>query len=182
MAQRLTLQEKALGLKLAGHSYASISTALSHPEVVRQLGLPLGWKVAKVMAWRLVDLALKPTRQNVADSAAKYKAIQVRQCEEIIKALWDKRGTPRTADAINRQQIRLARLLGIDSPEKLEVTRKGGGAEGMTLEEAAAEITQAATALERAKRGGRLELVAGGRSTGTDGGAAAPAKDGGSKP
>jgi len=176
--QKLVLQERALALKLAGSSYFQVGQTLSDPRVVAQLGLPLGFTCPKVMAWRLVDWACRPTADNVADSAEKFRTLQVRQCEEMIKSLWPTRANPRVADSIGRVQQRLARLLGLDAPEKIDLHKTGGSPADMSLEEAAAEIGRAAAALERAKRGGKLEMLAGGKATGTDGSSPADTKGG----
>ncbi len=134
-AQRVVLQDMALKMKLSGESYAAIARKLSHPAVVKQLGLPEAYVFAKVTAFGLVERAIAPTLKEVEGSADKLRAIQIAQHEDVLHELWPSRRDPRPAMAIKSHMERIAKLKGLDAPTRVKVEGQVAVTPGIPLSE-----------------------------------------------
>jgi len=103
---------KALELRKAGVSYEEIAKAL-------------GWK-GKQGAWFAVKRCLKKVRQ---ESATELVVLEVERLDKMQTALWAKaqHGDYGAVDRILSIMTRRAKLLGLDAPEKREITGSDGG-------------------------------------------------------
>ncbi len=159
-AQRLTLQDQALELNLAGNSYGKIAALLSNEAMQRALGIVPHRPIPKVMAFRLVDKALAKTKEEVGEKADRKRERELRRLDAMFVALWPQRKVPRAADSLLRISERRAKLEGLDAAIKVKhegelATSPGLPLKDMTDEELAKleEITAAVAVRAAAKMG-----------------------------
>lgn len=105
----LERQRRALELRLAGVSYATIA---------EQLGYRDGSG-----AHRAVASALKRTLQEPANAVRK---LELERLDKLLFALWPSRNNPGIVDRILRIMERRAKLLGLDAPAKVSQTDPTG--------------------------------------------------------
>ncbi len=101
------IRRKAVDLRVAGASYEQIGEALS---------------MNKATAWKHVQHALHETVRITAEAAERVRDIEIRRLDAQLVALWPSRSDPRASDTILRISDRRAKLLGLDAPEKHDVT------------------------------------------------------------
>lgn len=112
-ARTLDRQRQSLELRRAGLGYEAIGA---------KLGL------SKSQAHRLVVAALAEAREQVAASADDLRAEEVSRLDAMLTGLWPsaRNGAVSSIDRVLKVMERRARLLGLDAPEKRELTGKGG--------------------------------------------------------
>lgn len=101
---------KALEMRKARATYAQIGAALG---------------VTKNAAWKLVQSALKET---IREPAEEVRALELETLDRLQFALWQQatNGNHGAVDRVLRVMERRAKLLGLDAPEKRELTGKDG--------------------------------------------------------
>ena len=107
----LDRQMKALEKRKAGLSFFAIANDLGY-------ATPGG-------AYKAVMTALKKTLQEPADELRK---LETDRLDELLEKLWPHRSKPMYVDRILRVMERRAKLLGLDAPQRQEVTGADGGA------------------------------------------------------
>lgn len=103
--------EQALELRLAGATYTNIAKALG---------------VSKGYAWKLIDAAVRESAERCSEAAEKIRSIELARLDKMRVVLWPKRADPRVCDSLLRISERTARLCGLDSPVRHELTGKDG--------------------------------------------------------
>lgn len=98
---------RALELRSAGLSYRQIADALG---------------VSRASAWRIVTRGLDELTAKCAEKAEQVKALELVRLDAMRVLLWPKRGDPRVCDSLLRISERVARLHGLDAPQKIEAT------------------------------------------------------------
>lgn len=101
-------QRQALELRLAGKQYVEIAEALGY---ANHSG-----------AYRAVQTALKKTLQEPADEVRK---LELSRLDTLLSELWEKNDRPIYVDRILRIMERRSKLLGLDAPEKHDLTTAG---------------------------------------------------------
>jgi hypothetical protein len=102
----------ALDLRASGASYSQIGKALS---------------VSKPRAFRIVRAALDDLVQHCEDTAERVRRLELYRLDEIRIALDSKKGDPRVADTLIRISERVAKLHGLDAPQRIEASGPNGG-------------------------------------------------------
>lgn len=105
-------REQALRLRTAGLTYLQIGTAMG-----------IGFSRAR----RLVIAAIEERRTRCDEQAEEVVRIELERLDALWFALWPKRDDPKRAEMLLRISERRARLLGLDSAQRHEVTGKDGG-------------------------------------------------------
>ena len=103
---------KALELRSAGASFRQIGEALS---------------VSKPRAFRIVRKALDELVQHCQDTAERVRQLELHRLDRIRLALDAKKGDPRTAEVLIRISERVAKLHGLDAPQRIEASGPDGG-------------------------------------------------------
>ena len=103
---------QALELRAAGASY-------------RQIGETLG--VSKPRAFRIVSAALDELTVHCRDTAERVRLLELHRLDRYRLALDGKKSDPRTADTLIRISERVAKLHGLDAPQKTELSGPNGG-------------------------------------------------------
>jgi len=102
----------ALELRAAGASFQQIASALS---------------VSKPRAFRIVRKALDDLVQHRQETAERVRQLELYRLDHLRMALDPKRGDPRAADTLIRISERVAKLHGLDAPQRTEATGPDGG-------------------------------------------------------
>jgi len=112
-------QARALGLRKAGHGYATIA---------RELGY-----ASASGAHKAVDTAL---RALVAEPAAELRALDLARLDELLVGLWidARRGNVAKVDRVLKIMQRRADLLGLDAPQRFSVADARRDAETIAAE------------------------------------------------
>ena len=103
---------QALDLRAAGASYRQIGEALS---------------VSKPRAFRIVRAALDELVQHCEDTAERVRRLELYRLDKIRLSLDSKKGDPRVADTLIRISERVAKLHGLDAPQRIEASGPNGG-------------------------------------------------------
>ena len=102
----------ALELRAAGASFLQIGRALS---------------VSKPRAFRIVRKALDELVHHCRETAERVRHLELYRLDRLRVALDPKRGDPRVADTLIRISERVAKLHGLDPPQRIEATGPDGG-------------------------------------------------------
>lgn len=102
----------ALDLRAGGATYDQIAKALT---------------VSRTTAWKLVSAAIGELNEQVHESAEKVRSMELYRLDKLRMGLWPRRADPRVCDSLLRISERVARLHGLDSPVKHELTGADGG-------------------------------------------------------
>jgi len=103
---------QALELRAAGASFRQIGEALS---------------VSKPRAFRIVRKALNELVQHCQDTAERVRQLELYRMDRIRLCLDPKKGDPRVADTPIRISERVAKLHGLDAPQRIEASGPNGG-------------------------------------------------------
>lgn len=105
-------QRQALELRKAGVGFQAIADRLGYSD--------------HSGAYRAVKSALKKTLQEPADEV---RALELERLDKLLLGLWPRAtsGNDRAIDRVLKIMQRRANLLGLDAPQKVENTGKGGG-------------------------------------------------------
>ena len=103
---------QALELRAAGASFRQIGEALS---------------VSKPRAFRIVRKALDELVQRCQDTAERVRQLELYRLDRIRLSLDPKKGDPRVADTLIRISERVAKLHGLDAPQRIEASGPNGG-------------------------------------------------------
>jgi len=93
----------------------------------REIGAKLG--VTTKAAHKTVTKALGFLNDRIGDEARLVRRLELERLDVMQRGLWRKakKGDPHAVGSVLRIQERRAKLLGLDEPEKHELTGKGGG-------------------------------------------------------
>lgn len=105
-------REQALRLRTAGLTYVAIG---------REMGI--GFSRAR----KLVIAAIEERRSRCDEQAEEVIRLELERLDGLFLALWPKREDPKRAEMLIRISERRSRLLGLDAPQRHEVTGKDGG-------------------------------------------------------
>ena len=100
---------QALELRAAGASFMQIGKALS---------------VSKPRAFRIVRKALDELVEHCRETAERVRQLELYRMDRIRLALDPKKSDPRVADTLIRISERVAKLHGLDAPQRIETKRK----------------------------------------------------------
>ena len=103
---------QALELRAAGASFRQIGEALS---------------VSKPRAFRIVRKALDELVLHCQDTAERVRQLELYRLDRMRLALDPKKGDPRVADTLIRISERVAKLHGLDAPQRIEASGPNGG-------------------------------------------------------
>jgi len=103
---------QALELRAAGASFLQIGKALS---------------VSKPRAFRIVRKALDELVQHCQETAERVRQMELYRLDRIRLALDPKKSDPRVADTLIRISERVAKLHGLDAPQRIETSGPDGG-------------------------------------------------------
>jgi hypothetical protein len=103
---------QALELRAAGASYRQIGEALS---------------VSKPRAFRIVRKALDELVEHCTDTAERVRQLELHRLDRYRLSLDSRRGDPRTVDTLIRISERVAKLHGLDAPQRIEASGPNGG-------------------------------------------------------
>lgn len=106
--QALDRTSRALELRKSGATFAHIANELGY---ANESG-----------AYKAVMRALKKTLQEPADEV---RMLEVERLDALLSGLWARKNTPEVTDRILRIMERRAKLLGLDSPVRSDVTSGG---------------------------------------------------------
>lgn len=106
--QALDRTSRALELRKSGATFAHIANELGY---ANESG-----------AYKAVMRALKKTLQEPADEV---RMLEVERLDSLLNGLWQRRHVPEITDRILRIMERRAKLLGLDSPVRSDVTSGG---------------------------------------------------------
>src|SRR6266446_1928915 len=102
----------ALELRASGASYLQIGKALS---------------VSKSRAWRIVGKALDQLVEHCKETAERVRQLELHRLDRYRLALDSRKSDPRTVDTLIRISERVAKLHGLDAPQRIEASGPGGG-------------------------------------------------------
>ena len=103
---------QALELRAAGASFRQIGEALS---------------VSKPRAFRIVRKALDELVEHCHETAERVRQLELYRMDRIRLALDPKKSDPRVADSLIRISERVAKLHGLDAPQRIEASGLDGG-------------------------------------------------------
>jgi hypothetical protein len=103
---------QALELRAAGASFLQIGKALS---------------VSKSRAFRIVRKALDELVEHCRETAERVRQLELYRMDRIRLALDPKKSDPRVADTLIRISARVAKLYGLDAPQRIETCGPNGG-------------------------------------------------------
>jgi hypothetical protein len=103
---------QALELRAAGASFRQIGEALS---------------VSKPRAFRIVRKALDKLVEHCHETAERVRQLELYRMDRIRLCLDPKKGDPRVADTLIRISERVAKLHGLDAPQRIEANGPNGG-------------------------------------------------------
>jgi hypothetical protein len=102
---------QALELRAAGYSYRQIGEALS---------------VSKPRAFRIVRKALDELVQHCQDTAEHVRHLELYRLDRYRRSLEPRKADPRTVDTLIRISERVAKLHGLDAPQRIEASGPDG--------------------------------------------------------
>jgi hypothetical protein len=102
----------ALELRASGASYMQIGKALS---------------VSKTRAFRIVRAGLDELVVNCRETAERVKQMELYRLDRLRLALDSRKSDPRVADTLIRISERVAKLHGLDAPQRIEASGPNGG-------------------------------------------------------
>lgn len=113
-ARKLDRQTRALELRRAGKGYTEIASIIG---------------IGKSQAHRLVGAGLADAIAHVAADAVELRAEEVSRLDALLSSVWAdaRRGNHGAVDRVLRIMERRAKLLGLDAPERREVSGADGG-------------------------------------------------------
>jgi len=113
-AARLQKQAQAITLRIHGHNYRGVAKAL-------------GCSVST--AHRLISSAMAAERESISQAKADLVELEVRRCDAYLQALAKKvqGGDIRAVEAALKVSKRRSELLGLDAPQKAELSGPDGG-------------------------------------------------------
>jgi hypothetical protein len=116
---------RALDLRKAGTTY-------------REIGRELG--CSEQRAHQIVTEELQRLNARRGEAAAEVCRLELERLDAMLAGLWPKakKGDARAVEKVLAVMARRAKLLGLDAPERRELTGKGGGPVAFSLEEALA--------------------------------------------
>jgi hypothetical protein len=91
----------------------------------RQIGDALG--VSKVRAFRIVRAALDELVKHTTDTAERVRQLELHRLDRYRLSLDSRRGDPRAVDTLIRISERVAKLHGLDAPQRIEASGPNGG-------------------------------------------------------
>ena len=103
---------KALELRAAGASFRQIGEALS---------------VSKPRAFRIVRKALDELVEHCTDTSERVRQLELHRLDRYRLALDSRKSDPRTVDTLIRISERVAKLHGLDAPQRIEASGLNGG-------------------------------------------------------
>lgn len=103
---------QALELRVAGASFRQIGEALS---------------VSKPRAFRIVRKALDELVEHCTDTAERVRQLELHRLDRYRLALDSRKSDPRTVDTLIRISERVAKLHGLDAPQRIEASGLNGG-------------------------------------------------------
>jgi hypothetical protein len=102
----------ALELRASGASFRQIGEALS---------------VSKPRAFRIVGKALDQLVEDCRETAERVKQLELLRLDRYRLALDSRKSDPRAVDTLIRISERVAKLHGLDAPQRIEASGPGGG-------------------------------------------------------
>jgi hypothetical protein len=102
----------ALELRASGASFRQIGEALS---------------VSKPRAFRIVRRALDELVEHCTDTAERVRQLELHRLDRYRLALDSRKSDPRTVDTLIRISERVAKLHGLDAPQRIEASGPNGG-------------------------------------------------------
>jgi len=113
LTRKLQRQAQALELRRMGKGYVEIGAALG---------------IGKSQAHRLVTAGLEDAREQIAASADELRAEEVSRLDGMLAGLWPtaRKGVVTAVDRVLKIMERRAKLLGLDAPDRRELTGKDG--------------------------------------------------------
>src|SRR5882724_4146936 len=102
----------ALELRASGASFRQIGEALS---------------VSKPRAFRIVRKALNELVEHCQETAERVRQLELYRLDRYRLSLDSRKGDPRTVDTLIRISERVAKLHGLDAPQRIEQTGLNGG-------------------------------------------------------
>jgi len=113
-----------LALRRTGMTYEKIARA-----AVKKFGadnLPNGWD--KLYAYKDVKREIDKIRSTLREDAGEIVELELQRLDEMLVGLWAKarRGNTAAIDRVLKIMERRAKFLGIDAPERRELTGAGG--------------------------------------------------------
>lgn len=103
--------QTALDLRYGGASFNGIGKAMN---------------ISKTRAYQLVTDALAEIDEELKDTAARARLIELGRLDSVVLAHWNSRANPRNAEILLKAGERRARLLGLDAPAKIAQTTPDG--------------------------------------------------------
>jgi hypothetical protein len=103
---------QALELRAAGASFRQIGEALS---------------VSKPRAFRIVRKALDELVEHCTETAERVRQLELHRLDRYRLALDSRKSDPRTVDTLIRISERVAKLHGLDAPQRIEASGLSGG-------------------------------------------------------
>jgi hypothetical protein len=79
------------------------------------------------LAWRIVSKALDELVHHCQDTAERVRQLELYRLDRIRLSLDPKKGDPRVADTLIRISERVAKLHGLDAPQRIESSGPNGG-------------------------------------------------------
>jgi hypothetical protein len=101
-----------LNFRAAGASFRQIGEALS---------------VSKPRAFRIVRKALDELVEHCTDTAERVRQLELYRMDRIRLSLDPRKSDPRVADTLIRISERVAKLHGLDAPQRIEASGPNGG-------------------------------------------------------
>lgn len=111
-------RERALELRIAG---------MSERAIAKEIGISNG------RAHQLLAEGAEMLKASVVGKADDVRRLELERCDRMTLALFSQRQNPRAADTLLRIMERRAKLLGLDSPVRSEVTGADGEALGISV-------------------------------------------------
>jgi hypothetical protein len=102
----------ALELRASGASFRQIGEALS---------------VSKPRAFRIVRKALDELVEHCTETAERVRQLELHRLDRYRLALDSRKSDPRTVDTLIRISERVAKLHGLDAPQRIEASGPNGG-------------------------------------------------------
>jgi len=96
-----------LELRMAGLTYRAIAAKLG---------------ISKSGAYHAVMRALRRLNEKSAEATAEVRTLEMQRLDDLLETLWPYRHKPTYVDRILRVMERRARLLGLDAPERREIS------------------------------------------------------------
>jgi hypothetical protein len=119
------MSQKSSGRKVKSHQQMIMALEL-RASGARYLQIAKALSVSKSRAWRIVGKALDQLVEHCKETAERVRQLELYRLDRYRLALDSRKSDPRTVDTLTRISERVAKLHGLDAPQRIEANGPDG--------------------------------------------------------